>query len=47
MASHDAYCLLTEEGEPTTFREAMQNPNASMCMTTMQEEIDTLHRNHT
>jgi len=47
MASHDAYCLLTEEGEPTTFLEAMQNPNAFMWMTTMKEEIDALHRNYT
>jgi len=35
MISYDAYCLLTEEGEPTTFMEVMRNPKASMWMTTM------------
>ena len=47
LTNHDAYCLLTEDGEPTTFMEAMRNPDASMWMTTMQEEIEALHRNHT
>ena len=47
MTNHDAYCLLTEDGEPTTFMEAMRNPDASMWMTAMQEEIEALHRNHT
>jgi len=47
MTSCNAYCLLIEEGEPTTFMEAMRNPEASMWMTTMQEQIEALHRNHT
>jgi len=47
MTSYDAYCLLTEEGEPTTFVEVIHNPEASMWMTTMQEEIEALRRNHT
>jgi len=47
MTSYNAYCLLTEEGEPTTFMEAMHNPDASMWMTTIQEEIETFHKNHT
>ncbi|KAL4337997.1 hypothetical protein AHAS_Ahas12G0166100 [Arachis hypogaea] len=47
LTNHDAYCLLTEDGELTTFMEAMRNPDASMWMTAMQEEIEALHRNHT
>jgi len=47
MTSYDAYCLLTEEGEPTTFMEAMRYPKASIWMTAIQEEIEALHRNHT
>jgi len=39
MASHDAYYLLIEEEDPTTFLEAMHNPNASMWMIVMQEEL--------
>jgi len=47
MTSYDAYCLLTEEGEPTTFMEAMRNPDISMWMTTKQEKIEVLYNNHT
>jgi len=47
MASHDTYCLLTEEGEPSTFQEALNGPDASLWMIAMQEEMEALHRNHT
>ena len=29
MTSPDAYCLLTEEGEPSTFHEALSGSDAS------------------
>lgn len=29
MPSHDEYCLLTEEGEPLTFQDALNSSNAS------------------
>ena len=47
MASHDAYCLLTEEGEPSTFQEALSSSDASLWMIAMQEEMEALHRNKT
>ncbi|KAL4376081.1 hypothetical protein GQ457_02G039440 [Hibiscus cannabinus] len=42
-----AYCLLTEDGEPSTFQEAMNSSDASQWMTAMQEEIEALHKNNT
>ncbi|GMJ14768.1 hypothetical protein HRI_005146000 [Hibiscus trionum] len=42
-----AYCLLTEDGEPSTFEEAMNNSDASQWMAAMQEEIEALHKNNT
>ena len=47
MASHHAYCLLTEEGEPSTYQEALNSPDAYLRMTVMQEEMEALHRNQT
>lgn len=47
MESNVAYCLLTEEGEPSTFQETMNNSNASQWMTAMQEEIEVLHKKKT
>ena len=47
MASHDAYCLLTEEGEPSTFQEAVSSSDASLWMAAMHEEMEALHRNKT
>lgn len=47
MANHDAYCLLTEEGEPSNFQEAIRSSDVSLWMTAMQEEIEVLHRNKT
>ncbi|KAK8991373.1 hypothetical protein V6N11_062388 [Hibiscus sabdariffa] len=42
-----AYCLLTEDGEPSTFQESMNSSDASQWMTAMQEEIEALHKNNT
>lgn len=47
MASHDAYYLLTEDGEPSTFEEAVICSNDSFWITTMQEEMEALHKNKT
>ncbi|GKB49317.1 gag-pol polyprotein [Tanacetum coccineum] len=47
IESNVAYCLLTEEGEPSTVQEALNNPNASFWKETMQEEIEALHKNKT
>lgn len=45
--SNIAYCLLTEDGEPSTFHEAIKSTDVSMWMTAMQEEIEALHKNNT
>ena len=42
-----AYCLLTEDGEPSTFHEAVEGEEATLWMTAMQEEIDALYKNLT
>ncbi|GJU85888.1 gag-pol polyprotein [Tanacetum coccineum] len=47
MESNIAYCLLTEEGEPLTLQEALNNPDASFWKEAMQEEIEALHKNKT
>ncbi|GJY85743.1 gag-pol polyprotein [Tanacetum coccineum] len=47
MESNVAYCLLTEEGEPSTLQEALNNPDASFWKEAMQEEIKALHKNKT
>ncbi|GJZ65614.1 retrovirus-related pol polyprotein from transposon TNT 1-94 [Tanacetum coccineum] len=47
MESNVAYCLLTEEGEPSTLQEALDNPDASFWSEAMQEEIKALHKNKT
>ena len=47
MSSNVAYCLLTEEGEPSTLQEAMSSSNASQWMAAMQEEIKALYKNQT
>ena len=47
MTSHDAYCLITEEGEPSTFQEALKGSDASQWMTAMHEEMEALQRNKT
>ncbi|KAE8660285.1 hypothetical protein F3Y22_tig00116954pilonHSYRG00091 [Hibiscus syriacus] len=35
-----AYCLLTEDGEPSTYQEAINSSDASLWMMAMQEEIE-------
>ncbi|KAE8680428.1 putative Double Clp-N motif-containing P-loop nucleoside triphosphate hydrolases superfamily protein [Hibiscus syriacus] len=42
-----AYCLLTEDGEPSTYQEAINNSDVSLWMMAMQEEIEALHKNNT
>nr|GEU29048.1 Gag-Pol polyprotein [Tanacetum cinerariifolium] len=45
MESNIAHCLLTEDGEPSTLQEALNNPDASFWKKAMQEEIEPLHKN--
>ncbi|GKA66171.1 retrovirus-related pol polyprotein from transposon TNT 1-94 [Tanacetum coccineum] len=47
VISNVAYCLLTEEGEPSTLQEALNNPNASFRKAAMPEEIEALSKNKT
>nr|GFB04431.1 Gag-Pol polyprotein [Tanacetum cinerariifolium] len=47
MESNVAYCLLTEEGEPSTLQEALNNPDASFWKEAMQKEIEALHKDKT
>ncbi|KAH9687766.1 hypothetical protein KPL70_014887 [Citrus sinensis] len=42
-----AYCLLTEDREPSTFYEALESSDVALWMTAMQEEIEALHKNKT
>ncbi|PWA99655.1 putative mitochondrial protein [Artemisia annua] len=44
IESNVTYCLLIEEGEPSTLQEALNNSDASFWMATMQEEIEALHK---
>ncbi|KAE8730652.1 putative galacturonosyltransferase 6 [Hibiscus syriacus] len=41
------YCLLTEDGEPSTYQEAINSSDASLWMMAVQEEIEALHKNNT
>lgn len=45
MEGNVTYCLLTEEGEPSTLQEALNNSDASFWREAMQEEIEALHKN--
>jgi hypothetical protein len=45
--SNIAYCLLMEDGEPSTFHKAIKSTDVSIWMTAMQEEIEALHKNNT
>ena len=47
MEGNVAYCLLTEDGEPLTFHEALNSQEASLWMATIQEEIEALQKNKT
>ncbi|KAH9751148.1 hypothetical protein KPL71_014161 [Citrus sinensis] len=42
-----AYCLLAKDGEPSTFHKALESLDIALWMTTMQEEIEALHKNKT
>ncbi|KAH9698769.1 hypothetical protein KPL71_024127 [Citrus sinensis] len=42
-----AYCLLTEDGEPSTFHEALNSSDVALWMTAIHEEIKALHKNKT
>ena len=42
-----AYCLLTEDEEPSTFHETLNSSNITLWMIAMQEEIKALHKNKT
>ena len=39
--------LLTDEGEPESFEEAKENTHSRKCLSAMQDEMDSLHENHT
>ena len=39
--------LLTDEGEPESFEEAKEDTHSRKWLTAMQDEIDSLHENHT
>lgn len=47
MEGNVAYCLLTEDGEPSTFQEAINSSDVSQWTAAMQEEIEALHKNNT
>ena len=47
MESNVAYCLLIEEGEPSTLQEATSNSDVPQWIAAMQEKIETLHKNKT
>ena len=47
MQNNVAYCLLTEDGGPSTFHETIKSLDKSLWMTTMQEEIEALDKNKT
>lgn len=47
LSCNVAYCLLTEDGEPSNLQEAMSSPDVSQWMEAMQEEIEALHKNKT
>ncbi|KAH9671607.1 hypothetical protein KPL70_017434 [Citrus sinensis] len=42
-----AYCLLTDDEEPSTFHKALNSSDVALWMTAMQEEIEALHKNKT
>ncbi|GJZ17424.1 retrovirus-related pol polyprotein from transposon TNT 1-94 [Tanacetum coccineum] len=47
IESNVAYCLLTEEGDPSTLQEALNYLDVSFWKEAMQEEIKALHKNKT
>ena len=47
MAVDVAYCLLTKDGEPSNYQDTINNSNSSSWIATMQEKVETLHKNQT
>ena len=47
MAVDVAYCLLTKDGEPSNYQDAINSSNSSSWIATMQEKVETLHKNQT
>ena len=41
------YCLLTEDGKPSTFPEALNSLDVALWMTAMQGKIEALYKNKT
>ena len=39
--------LLTDEGEPESFEEAKEDTHSRKWLSAMQDEMDSLHENHT
>ena len=39
--------MLTDEGEPESFEEAMRDTHNHKWLSAMQDEMDSLHENHT
>ena len=42
-----SYALITSNGDPTTFQEAIHNQEKSKWMGAMVEEVQSLHKNQT
>ena len=47
MTTHVAYCLFIEDGKPSNYQEAINSLDSSLWITTMQEEVENLHKNQT
>ena len=47
MAVDVAYCLLKKDGEPSNYQDAINSSNSSSWIATMQEKVETLHKNQT
>ena len=43
----EEHVLLTDEGEPETFEEAKEDTHNRKWLSAMQDEMDSLHENHT
>mgnify|MGYP000246955402 FL=1 len=43
----EEHVLLTDEGEPESFEEAKNNTHSRKWLSAMEEEMDSLHENHT
>ena len=45
--STNEYVLLTDGGEPECYEEAMEDEHKNQCIEVMQDEMKSLHENHT